>query len=94
MRIDYISSAQARHTDHARTRMQQRSIPIAVVDLLLDFGRSSDAGDGCSRYTFCKHSIAEIRQSLGHSATLLDRYLNAYVIVTADDVVVTAARSH
>ena len=34
-------------TDHARTRMQQRGIPAAAVDLLINYGRFAPAGRGC-----------------------------------------------
>jgi hypothetical protein len=34
-------------TEHARTRMQQRGIPAAAVELLLEYGKSAPAGGGC-----------------------------------------------
>ena len=34
-------------TEHARVRMQQRGIPAAAVDLLVNYGRFAPAGRGC-----------------------------------------------
>jgi hypothetical protein len=41
-------------TEHARTRMQQRGIPAAAVDLLIDYGKSAPAGEGCELVFFDK----------------------------------------
>lgn len=94
MRLAYKSQAKPALSHHAKARMQQRSIPNALVELLLDWGEPVDAGSGCYRYEFRKSSLAEARRLLGRGAKSLDRYLNAYVVVTADDLVVTAARCH
>ena len=41
-------------TEHARTRMQQRGIPPAAVDLLINYGRFAPAGRGCEIVFFKK----------------------------------------
>ncbi|WP_052208963.1 hypothetical protein [Croceibacterium mercuriale] len=79
---------------HALLRMQQRSIPHRVVELLLDLTDPVDAGDGCTLHRFCADSWAEAGRSAGSLAPRLDRYRNAYAILGADGTVVTAARLH
>ncbi len=39
-------------TEHARARMQQRGIPAAAVEALINYGRSAPAGDGCELVFF------------------------------------------
>ena len=43
-------------THHARTRMQQRGIPTAEIEALLDYGRSTPAGRGCEVLFFDRAS--------------------------------------
>lgn len=94
MHVAYESYSKPRLSRHAQARMQQRSIPSAVVYLLLDFADPRPAGEGCQRFAFTKRSITDARRALGRSAKALDRYLNAYVVVTEDNLVITAARAH
>ena len=87
----YISHRISRH---AAIRMQQRSIPSVVVDLLLDLTDSLPAGSGCVAHRFTADSWAEAKRCLGQRATQIDRYRNAYVVVGENGTVVTAARLH
>lgn len=41
-------------TTHARARMQQRGIPPAAIEALLDDGRSAPAGQGCAVLFFAR----------------------------------------
>lgn len=94
MRSTYHSNATTKLTRHALLRMQQRSIPAKVVELLLDFAEPSPTAGGCFLLRFTKETFAEARLVLGRSGKLLDRYRSAYLIVVSDDTVVTAARLH
>lgn len=79
---------------HARVRMQQRSIPQVVIDLLLDFAEPVPAGGGCELFRFNAESWTEAFRASGARAGRMDRYRNAYAVVGADGLVVTAARLH
>jgi len=82
------------YTRHAETRCQQRGIRREVVDLLLDCGRRRSKWgaevlfmDGAAR--------REARRLVGERAyaRVADR-LDAYLVVSSDGQIVTAARRH
>ncbi len=77
-------------TEHARTRMQQRGIPPAALELLLDFGRETHDHRGCRIVRFDKRSRRLALLELGRERyRALERYLDAYAVVAEDDAVVT-----
>lgn len=78
---------------HAAIRMQQRSIPSVVVELLLDFGKATPVGGGATSYRFNAATWDEAMSSVGNPASLR-RYRNAYVVESRDGVVITAAWLH
>lgn len=80
-------------TKHASCRAQQRSIPQAVINLLLDFGEATNAGLGTERYTFSKRGWRTVAAYLGPGAKHYERYRSAYIVV-ASGCVITAAWSH
>ena len=81
-------------TVHASQRMQQRCIPPAIIDLLLDFGASAPAVGGVDRYTFTKRSWRRAAGYLGSQAKHFERYRDAYLIVSPEGDIVTAAYRH
>ncbi|BCA60688.1 hypothetical protein [Sphingomonas sp. HMP6] len=81
-------------SSHAIIRMQQRSIPGYVVDLLLSLTECMWAGGDCYKHSFDADSWAEATRILGPGAAQLGRYRNAYVIVADNGTIVTAARQH
>ena len=78
-------------TEHARIRMQQRGIPSAALEILLDFGREAhDHRRGCRVVFFDKRCRRKLAGMLGRKAVRsVERYLDAYAIVGPDDAVVT-----
>jgi len=80
-------------TLHAATRRCQRSIPQAIIDLLIDFGEASAAGSGVLRHSFSKRTWRAAAAYLGPAAKHYERYRSAYVIV-AGGLVITAAWAH
>jgi hypothetical protein len=76
-------------TDHARVRMQQRGIPAAALDVLLDYGRESHDRHGCRIVRFDKRSRKRAARELGRMFRSLERYLDAYAVLASDDAVVT-----
>lgn len=76
---------------HATIRMQQRSIPPQVIDLLLDFATPVPAGGGAMSYHFTRITWDEAMAGAGSAAPQLQRYRNAYVVEGRDGTVITAA---
>lgn len=83
-----------RKSTHARIRMQQRSIPADVVELLIAVGDEFPAGRGCSKLRFTDRNWSEALQFSGERESRLERYRNTYVVVSNTGDVVTAAHSH
>ena len=94
MSISTISHAaqQARLTQHAAMRLQQRGTPVWFVQLLVEHGASAHDGHGA----VIKSITKSIRQRL---ARLLDRrgyaraerWIDVYAVVSGDNAIVTAA---
>jgi hypothetical protein len=80
-------------TRHAACRGQQRSIPKAIVDLLIDFGDSASSGNGTQRYAFSKRSWRAAAAYLGPGAKHYSRYRATYIVVS-DGCVITAGWIH
>ena len=76
-----------RLTEHARTRMQQRAIPPAVVEALLAYGRGEHDHRGSTIVYFNKSA----RQRLEWERRIrdLERYLDAYAVVAGTGEVIT-----
>jgi hypothetical protein len=81
-------------TSHARIRRQQRSIPPAVIDALLDFGERRPAGYGAESVYFTKRSWRKFTSYAGAAVKGYERYRDCYVIEAANGAVVTAAFRH
>ena len=78
-------------TKHAEVRRQQRSIPLMVIDWLLDFGRSEPSGNGACKYYFDKVSRRRFRKYAGQLSGVLEQYLDVYVVLSSDSKVITVA---
>lgn len=74
-------------TEHARTRMQQRAIPPAVVEALLAYGEEEHDHHGGSILYFNKAA----RQRLERERRIrdLERYLDAYAVVAGTGEIIT-----
>lgn len=94
MKPTYHAAIAARYTRHAALRMQQRSIPAAAVDLLLDYAEPAQAGDGALSYRFTRRTWAGARTALGPTARAFEKFRNAYVIESGDGTIITAAWLH
>ena len=84
-------------TTHARVRMQQRGIPAAAVEVLLDFGAEShDHRNGCRIVRFDKRSRKRAARELGARLfRSVERWLDTYAVVGPDDAIVTVGhRNH
>ena len=78
-------------TQHAADRAAQRSIPVEVIDLILTYGESREAGDGARKYALSRRGLREVRKDRATEArTRLDHFRRAYVVAT-DEKIITAA---
>ena len=76
-------------TTHARVRMQQRGIPPAALDVLLDWGREAHDHRGCRIVRFDKRTRRHAARVLGDAYRRFERWLDVYAVVGPDDAVVT-----
>jgi acyl CoA:acetate/3-ketoacid CoA transferase alpha subunit len=87
-----IRHAHLKKTRHAAIRQQQRNIPDFVIEMILRYGAAQNALDGCTSFSLNKQSRRQLEQFLGRTAySKLNEYFNYYVVVAADDSIVTAA---
>ncbi len=76
-------------TKHAQIRSQQRGIPPVMVDLLLQFGATESAGDGANKMFFDKSARRKVESYFGPLAPLINKHLDMYAVVGADDQIIT-----
>lgn len=75
---------------HAQQRSQQRAIPQAAIDLLLDFGVVEHSNKGLELLYFDKggkHAALSLMKNIGLKRS--DHCLNAYLLENSDGQVVT-----
>ena len=81
-------------THHARARMQQRGIPAAAVEALLDYGKAAPAGDGCELVFFDKAARARLFRDNPAAAREAERLCRTYALVGRDGAVVTVGHRY
>lgn len=81
-------------TRHAANRAAQRSIPVEMIDLILAYGDSRDAGDGTRKYALSRRGLREARQDRATEAgTKLNHFRRAYVVATNGKIITAAFAS-
>jgi hypothetical protein len=79
-------------THHARVRSQQRSIPKAVRDALIDYGERRRAGKGAASVFFTKKSWKRMEAYMGSDiCRAFEKYRNCYLIEADNGAVITIA---
>jgi len=79
----------ATYTLHARTRAQQRSLPPAIINWLLQFGHET-RHNGADVFCFDKQSRKRLMRFLGATAfRRIEDLLDAYVVVSDDGQILT-----
>ena len=81
------------YTAHATARCQQRSISSDVVETLLAYGEWRRHA-GADVYYLTRRSRSRARAALGDRYRKLERSLNAYLVMSDDGALVTAARRY
>ena len=76
-------------TLHAKARSQQRAIPALIIDLLVQFGAREKAPGGACKAYFDKASRRRVHNYAGPLAPHLEEHLDAYVVLTQTDDVIT-----
>jgi len=76
-------------TDHAKHRMKQRCVPLAIIGWLLDFGEREKSGN-CEVVYFNKKSKKLLAKEVGKEIVKsVSKYLNAFAVVGKKDQIVT-----
>jgi len=77
-------------TGHARTRLQQRAIPLPVLDYLLNFGKKVHDHHGAEILFFDHQARNMVRRACGEkNFKCLESKLDTYAVVGTDGVVLT-----
>ena len=77
-------------TDHARARLQQRGIPLPVLDCLLNFGKKVHDHHGAEILFFDHQARNQIRRTYGeHSFKRIESKLDTYAVIGSDGAVLT-----
>ena len=77
-------------TNHARARLQQRGIPMPVLDCLLTFGKKVHDHPGAEILFFDHHARNQIRRTYGeHDFKRLESKLDTYAVIGSDGAVLT-----
>ncbi|TXN17218.1 hypothetical protein FV219_00900 [Methylobacterium sp. WL122] len=79
-------------TLHAEARLQQRAIPLFVVEMLAEFGSAARCG-GAERLTFDKAARRRLARYLGgdRSLRMIDRWLGVYAVISDNGRLITAS---
>ena len=87
-----FQAATSGHTRHAQERLQQRAIPMLVVDLIRSNG-SCMRHNGADIFFIDKEARRRLRRELGgdRSVRLLEPWLGHYLVIGDDGQLITAA---
>ena len=78
-------------TDHARARMQQRGIPSAAVEALLEFGSASHLRSKGRELVYFDKAA---RAGLAKVNPVADRLARTYAILGSDGTVITVGHRY
>jgi hypothetical protein len=84
-------------TRHANERSAARAIPMMIIEIIIEYGESRDAGDGARKYALTKRSMSALRQVAGRElAKAIESYRNrnAYVVAAGGRIVTVAYSSN
>jgi hypothetical protein len=77
-------------TRHGACRAQQRSVPPAVLDWLIQFGDEEFLGEGVRRYAFTKRTWKKLSSYLGGLGLAEpEKARSAYAVIAPDDSLIT-----
>ena len=78
-------------SNHAAIRSQQRGIPLAAVEVLLEYGMPKHT-KGCISYSMHKRSRQKLLADLGESQyRVLEKWLDCYAVISPEGALLTVA---
>jgi len=81
-------------TEHAIDRMENRSIGLDIVEMLFKHGDSRPAGCGAERIFLPRDCVADVKEEFGADFPKVERFLDGYMILSADGAVITVAHNY
>ncbi|SFM54172.1 hypothetical protein [Nitrosomonas communis] len=80
---------------HAAVRCQQRGIPNLVIEWLRDFGDEIHDHQGGTIFTFTRSTRRDLERAVGRQVIRrMNEWLNAYIVVSDEGVLVTAGKRY
>ena len=80
-----------RLTQHSLNRMQQRAVPVLIIEWLIDYGARSKAKEGAEYCYFDKSAKKSLTKAVGKQVTdRLSDLVNKSFAIVRDDQVITA----
>lgn len=75
---------------HSEIRMQQRSIPALIIDLLINYGERKKSVGKCEVLFFNKPALKRLKQYLGKEFySRIDKFKSAYLVQANNGEIVT-----
>lgn len=83
-------------TNHARTRTQQRGVPLLIQNWLMDYGEEQFNGRGRVLRYFTRKSLRKMEREIGKTALQrLSEYLRCYLVQsTTDGAIITVGKRY
>ena len=84
----------AQPTRQGQRRQADRCVPQFIIDALIDFGEERFLGGECRSYSFTKATRRKYACYMGPAIAGHERYGNIYLVVAADNSIITVAWRH
>ena len=81
-------------SQHAATRMQQRGIPAAALECLLEYGRLQHDHRGGAIVFFDKAARRRLARDLKKDSLPREKHLDAYAVIATDGTVTTVGHRY
>lgn len=80
------------HTRHSETRMQQRCITDAVIDLIIDYG-TTDRHRGADITFINKHARHRLLKEMPASRKVIEKALKGYIVEDGGTVITVGVKT-
>lgn len=75
---------------HAKIRIQQRGIPLSVVELIIQYGEPKKAQGNAYKYEVNGNMIPKLQSHIKDLLQQVEKLKNKVVVVAEDDAIITA----
>lgn len=79
-------------TIHANKRIQQRGVPPIVLDLLINYGTRTPAGDGTEICYFDRKAKKLVTSYLGGLIGKMNEQLDSYIVLSGKEIITVGSR--